>query len=618
MQLALFNDPSTAATDEAHQTFTRERVLDRLRAMHGSPEPLDASDPLVSIGVETHADGSITKNSFGVLNLSWQAGEHPEWAAMIDDEVKEVRARIKEAHGVNLRFLIWAGMGGSVEDKTAYNLCGLLKRAPKVYSLDSTDPSKLRAILEDMVARTEEPLAELLKSTLVVGMALGMTSYEPVVNLEKLSALYAKYKIDGRANFCYITLTGSLLDQFASKQGYRRVDLQPDGAYSTAGRHSSPLTRGSLWPLALCGVDIAAWLRSAVLTDEEIAMAWRLAAFLHSNGTGRRDKVTLLLPKPWSGAGLWTKQNVEESLGKSDALGIKIVIGEKVRLMNYHPSKSPQQDRMFLAVQIKGVANADADKITLLRRKGYSLAILTFNAGATLAHYMQFIHYVVCGLGVLRKMNFVTQPSVELYKGIANRIHAEGVDAEWKRLTGGHRAGFRGLIALYSARAVQSTDAAAVFAQLCLSRFGSRRCEYGELTFFGDTRYSEPGRAVRKAMDRGADWIFREALKAPCDVYEGPAMNHSYHEMVIGHGRCLSAVIFSEKQEQIPEAGYDANYHRAQFLATKLALEQRNREVVAIVLKDLSEKSIAVLEAFFKQVYSILTSGTRTRPAKMS
>ena len=32
-------------------------------------------------------------------------------------------------------------------------------------------------------------------------MAMGMTSYEPVVNLEKLSALYAKHGIDSRPNF---------------------------------------------------------------------------------------------------------------------------------------------------------------------------------------------------------------------------------------------------------------------------------------------------------------------------------------------------------------------------------------------------------------------------------
>ena len=61
-------------------------------------------------------------------------------------------------------------------------------------------------------------------------MAMGMTSYEPVVNLEKLSQLYDRERLDSKANFLYMTLPGSLLDQFAAKRGYRHVPLQLDDA----------------------------------------------------------------------------------------------------------------------------------------------------------------------------------------------------------------------------------------------------------------------------------------------------------------------------------------------------------------------------------------------------
>ena len=47
-------------------------------------------------------------------------------------------------------------------------------------------------------------------------------------------------------------------------------------------------------------------------------MAWKLAAFLHVQGLSGRDKVTLLLPRAWEGAGMWTKQDFEESLGKAE------------------------------------------------------------------------------------------------------------------------------------------------------------------------------------------------------------------------------------------------------------------------------------------------------------
>ena len=223
-----------------------------------------------------------------------------------------------------------------------YNAVGLLRKSPRVYVLDSTDPAKLSAILDDIARRSRLPLGKASKRTLVVGIAMGLPSYDPVVNLEKLAALYDREGVDSRPNFIYMTLPGSLLDQFAAARGYRKVELQPDNGNSTAGRHSAPMTRGSLYPLGLCGVDLEAWIRGASLGDEQIAAAWRLAAFLHAQGLAGRDKVTLMLPKCWDGAALWTKQDFEESLGKSEETGIKIIIGERVKTSNYRAPKDPE------------------------------------------------------------------------------------------------------------------------------------------------------------------------------------------------------------------------------------------------------------------------------------
>jgi len=85
-------------------------------------------------------------------------------------------------------------------------------------------------------------------------------------------------------------------------------------------------------------------------------------------------------------------------------------------------------------------------------------------------------------------------------------------------------------------------------------------------------------------------------------------MNHSYHEMIIGHGKCFSTVLISARPETIPDAGYDADYHRAQFLATQMALAQRGRAVVAITLKDLDERTLAALDEFFRQAIRHLES----------
>jgi hypothetical protein len=210
-------------------------------------------------------------------------------------------------------------------------------------------------------------------------------------------------------------------------------------------------------------------------------------------------------------------------------------------------------------------------------------------------------------------MNFVTQPSVELYKAITNKLHGEATKVggiehtkEWKSTTStSRRADWRGRVSLRYDRLPDgpplNATAPQVYAALLGGRAAARSIEYGELTFFGDMRYSQRGKAVRTVLDRAGEKLFRSRLKMPVDVYEGPAMNHSYHEMIIGHGRCFSTILISGKPESIPEAAYTADYHRAQFLATQMALAQRGRDVVSITLKDLEESSLAALDEFLRQ-----------------
>jgi glucose-6-phosphate isomerase len=615
--LSLYNDRPASEAD--YSAIQKDSLLERLKALdsRANRKGLDSLDPsrsrLIRIGTEINGEGRVTKSGYGVFDLAWQADHHPEWPGLITEELQEIRGRIQEVHGAAIRFLIWAGMGGSAEDKNMYNAVGLLKRGPRCYVLDSTDPAKLNNILADMSRRSGLALPKILKSTLVVGMAMGMTSYEPVVNLQKLALLFEKHKVDSRPNFIYMTLPGSLLDQFAAGQDYRRVELQPDNRNSTAGRHSAPLGRGSLYPLGLCGVDLKAWMEAANLEEQEIDSAWRLAAFLHAQGLAGRDKVTLILPREWSGAALWTKQDFEESLGKCERLGIKIVIDEKIRLQNYRPPKDPRQDRLFLAVQKKGSAAGDLGKVALLRRAGYPVAMLTAPAGSQLSRYMQFIHYAVFGVAYLRDMNFVTQPSVELYKSITNQLFASaeklgGIEKTkaWTEMRNTpFEARWRGRVTLFYDHAALSSPAPAtapeIYAAILRGLEAGRQVEYAELTFFGDTRYSARGRALRTRLNRAAESLFRARLKMPVDVYEGPAMNHSYHEMIIGHGKCFSTVLISDASEEVKAIGYTANYHRAQFLATIRALAERRRPVVGIALRDMEEATFAALDEFFRQ-----------------
>jgi hypothetical protein len=64
--------------------------------------------------------------------------------------------------------------------------------------------------------------------------------------------------------------------------------------------------------------------------------------------------------------------------------------------------------------------------------------------------------------------------------------------------------------------------------------------------------------------------------------------------MIIGHGKCFSTAL-------IAAGGEPADYHRAQFLATQMALAERGRAVVSIALRDMEEGSLRALDEFFRQ-----------------
>jgi hypothetical protein len=375
------------------------------------------------MGMEADAAGCVTRSAYGVLNLAWQAEQRPEWPAVVETEVNAIRTAIRAAHKTPLRFLLWSGSGAGAEDKVMYQTAGLLRRGPRLYLLDSTDPAKLRSVFEDIESRNGLPITAVLRSTLVIGMGDGPSSYGPLLNLEKIANLYDRYGVDSQPNFLYMARDASPLAAAGRERGWRRAEIQLDGADSVAARHAAPLTRASLYPLALAKADLGLWIAGACLGQEEVHTAWRLAAFIHAQAEAGRDKLTLLLPRAWAGAGPWTKYGFEESVGKCANVGLRVVLASKPKLANYRSPKDTAQDRAFLAVQVKGLEGPDTQKIVALRRAGYPVAVAGFASGTALSRYMQFIHQTVFGLAYLRGVNFGTQPGVDAFHSAANCLH---------------------------------------------------------------------------------------------------------------------------------------------------------------------------------------------------
>ncbi len=622
MLLSLYNDVPAGASDSCFARFQNESVLERIRALdvalkRNGSAPVEGCDPLlISIGTEFDG-GSLVRNGYGPFSLAWRTSQHAIWMAGVTAEAERLHRDFREANRVPLRFVFWVGGGCAVEDKHVYHAAGLLRRGPRSYVIDSTDPAKLTAVLSDIERRHGLAITAVLRSTIVIGVGMEMVCAESLVSLERLAALYERYGVDSARNFLILALPGSQLEKFGRERGYAVRPLAIDGANPACCRHSGPLTQGSLLALALAKADLRSWINGAVLGDAQIHAAWQLGCFIHAQNAAGRDKITLLLPKCWSSADVWTKREFENRLGRSEAAGLKVVIGEKGKLANYRSPKDPLQDRAFLAVHCKGTPGFDPRKIALLRRSGYPLSSVTFPHGTPLSSYMQFIHWTLFAVAYLRRTSFVARCGSGLYAEYAERIYAEARNAGGIQKTAAWasamrspcRSAFSDSVTLHYGWLrieAEGLSAPQLYAAAIRNLLRDGALRYGEFTFYGDMRYSKEGAALRKLLYRVADELFGSRLKMPADVYEGPAANHAYHEAVIGGGKCFSTLLLSEKQTQLPAARYSPDHHVAQFLATQFALAERNRPVVAITLKDLSESSLDSLGEFFRRVMSAL------------
>jgi hypothetical protein len=320
-----------------------------------------------------------------------------------------------------------------------------------------------------------------LKSTLVLGPASN--------GFENLAALYRRLRVDSRANFVRLELPSDMI----------------------VPRHAAPLTRSSLYPLGLAKVDLRAWIDGASLTGDEVRTVWRLAAFLHAQSRAGHNKLTLVLPKIWTGAARWTTRALEECLSATDGPALSVYSDEPVRLANYHRPKEACQDRLFLAVQLKGEAGPESGKVALLRRTGYPVAVLTLERATPLSKFMQSVHYLAFGTAWLSDTSFVSRPA-------AVRPAASQDPSP-------HRAEWRGSLSLQFCHLpkelrpkIAGLDAPSCYAIVLRSLAERRRIDSGEFAVTAEIRYSKVWRAIERCLERAAERVIRSPLKMPARV----------------------------------------------------------------------------------------------------
>lgn len=243
-----------------------------------------------------------------------------------------------------------------------------------IYPLDSTDPAALNDIVRQIAAAKKLLLPQgeersnptflrtLLNDVMMVGVAMGMTSEEPITHLEWFTDLLNQAGLRPAKHLLVMTLPGSYLDRFARELQVPSRPLQPDGSTGTGGRMSAPATRVFLLPAAL--YLTTSFPHQPGLLRQVLQRAWddynldlatshpaehpyvQLAVALSAASREGACRLLLAMPDGWQILISWLEQLMEESLGKG---GKGVVVFDDQTLNIIQQNKAKWTDRLPLS-----------------------------------------------------------------------------------------------------------------------------------------------------------------------------------------------------------------------------------------------------------------------------
>src|SRR5712692_1022162 len=385
----------------------------------------------------------------GALKLDWVEGMQRLLAdnAMLE----QVEAEAREIWERGIRNIIWAGMGGSIMAVRVLIDLGFCSSRDNghvtIYPLDSTDPAALNGIVREIAKaknlalppgeESSHPtfLRALLNDVMMVGVALGMTSEEPITHLEWFTDLLKQAGLRPAEHLLVMTLPGSYLDRFAHEQQAPSRPLQPDGGTGTGGRMSAPTTRVFLLPAALHLTTHfpgqSGQLRSVrqhACDDYNFEQATfhpaehpyvQLTADLSAKSLDGACRLVLKMPEGWQAFVSWLEQLMEESLGK----GGKGVVVFDDQTLN-HTASSYQQGGMLHVRVVTEETQAGEDQIFLLSQPSLASKEPQNRLAAVAASFLGW-QLSMALYGYLQHITFAGQPAVENYKARARVLRTQ-------------------------------------------------------------------------------------------------------------------------------------------------------------------------------------------------
>lgn len=408
------------------------------------------------------------------------------WFAAVDrlvadpSPLADVEAEAAALAETGVQHVIWAGMGGSVVPVQA--LLGVLGGGRiTVHPLDSTAPAALDALVATLTESApalasapetrEPPLHQVLRATVMVAVAMGMTSEEPIGHLHWFAGLLQEADLPASDHIRVLTVAGSALEACAQELGvpYRSVCFREEAP--PPGRMSAPAYRPFLLALALAGrragqpfrlppVVRGAWaLHTPGPEHRFVQLAEQLLDISHDGVV----RMLLSLPEGWEALHPYVEQLLEQSLGKSgagilvfpaDALGDAADSGESAGSApgdNEHaadpalPSSVCTLDLVRVTVLAREPLPCDINKPNDTKPSDTNKPGETYNlrevrlyapelaatqpqqrAVALIAHILGW-QLLVAVYGARHNLPIATEPAVEAYKAYSKHLRAEYV-----------------------------------------------------------------------------------------------------------------------------------------------------------------------------------------------
>ena len=535
----------------------------------------------------------------GALKLDWVEGV----ARLLADPtgLETVEAEAQALWEQDIRHIIWAGMGGSIITVRVLKQLGFCTATPdagiNIYPLDSTDPAALNAIVRQLAEAkglefgdgstfTPEQLQNLLQDTMMVGVAMGMTSEEPITHLAWFTQLLEQAGLSPAEHLLVMTLPDSYLDRFAREQHAPSRPLQLDGGSGTGGRMSAPATRVFLLPAALYltrhsnhpgqlrHVLSQAWqaYNLELATSQPAQHPFvQLAAALSAASHAGACRLLFDAPEHWNSLIIWIEQLMEESLGKGNR---GVVIFRDQDLNPQAPNFSTQGLlRVHLSTDMTAEAIHNLPLFTL--HQPYLAASDPIEQLTALTTCFLGWQLTMALYGYLHDITFSGQPAVENYKAGARKLRdlpdPLQVLQDWP-------ATFtdEGLTLYAPAEVSQQENIVSALT----STLRLRQPAYLDFTING-----EAPQELKAAVAQRLYPLANKRLGIPLKLREAPADYHSTEQSEMdGPPDLVSLRILFREHEPILAGTYSDNFLRAQAVSTWQAMIEQGRACFLLVI----------------------------------